>query len=59
MAKRLYTKATNVHKECSNCREIDYEFLSLKGLPILGECEYKEERFLLNEAIECKNYKKR
>lgn len=57
MAKRVYTKAANMHKDCKHCTEVATEFLSLKGLPIMGECEFAEHRFLLREATDCKNFK--
>lgn len=57
MARKLYTKVTNLHKDCVNCIEVEKEFLSIRGYPILGECEHSETRFLLNEKTECKYYK--
>ena len=50
-------KATNMHKDCKHCTEVATEFLSLKGLPIMGECEFTEHRFLLREATDCKSFK--
>lgn len=56
MAKRLSTKGTNVHKYCKYCKEVENEFLSIRGIPILGRCEYMEKYFILNEKTDCKRY---
>ena len=45
------------HQQCRHCRVVDYEFLSIKGEPIMGECIYSEKRFLLNEKTDCKEFK--
>lgn len=58
MAKKTYTKSYNLHKDCLHCREVKNEFLTITGKPILGECDFNESRFLLNELTECKRYKK-
>lgn len=59
MARKLYTKVTNLHKDCERCVEVKTEFLSITGVPILGECEYMESRFLLNEKTECKYHRQK
>lgn len=57
MAKKQFTKGTNMHNDCKWCKEVRTEFLSLNGLPIMGECEYSEHRFLLKEITNCKKFK--
>jgi hypothetical protein len=57
MAKKVIQKILHTHKGCGHCREIDYEFLSHNGKPIMGECVYNKTRFLLNEKTDCNFYK--
>lgn len=33
---------------------IDYEFLNYKGEPIMGQCIWRNGRFLINEKVDCK-----
>ena len=49
---------TNTHRTCRHCKVVEKEFLSVKGEPILGECEYAETRFILNEKTDCKKYER-
>ena len=57
MAKKVIQKILHTHRGCEHCREIDYEFLSLNGKPIMGECVYSKTRFLLNEKTDCNFFK--
>lgn len=45
------------HRQCKHCRQIDYEYLNYNGEPIMGECVYCKNRFLLNEKINCKEFR--
>ena len=57
MAKKIVKIVnTHTHKQCKHCVEVDYEFISCSGKPIMGECIYSETRFLLNEKTDCKEY---
>ena len=57
MAKKLPIKSDVTHRQCKHCCVVDYEFLSIKGEPIMGECIYSQSRFLLNEKTDCKEFK--
>ena len=57
MAKKIHVSKIVTHRQCKHCREINYEFLSHLGQPIMGECVYSEKRFLLNEKTDCKQFK--
>lgn len=46
------------HKHCIHCSEVKDEFLSNNGMPILGECLYRQFRFLLNEEVFCDYFRK-
>lgn len=54
MAKKILP--TKMHRQCKHCRQIDYEYLNYNGEPIMGECVYCKNRFLLNEKIDCKEF---
>lgn len=55
MAKKAEVKKiTYTHKQCGFCEVIDYEFLNYKNEPIMGQCIWQNERFLLNEVTNCK-----
>ena len=56
MAKKVF-KPSNTHRQCKHCCVVEDEFLSIKGEPIMGECIYSRSRFLLNETIECEEFK--
>jgi hypothetical protein len=55
MAKKAEVKkSTYTHKQCGFCMVIDYEFLNYKGEPIMGQCIWRNGRFLINEKVDCK-----
>lgn len=56
MARKIQ-KDLPIHRECKHCCLVEHEFLNYEGKPIMGECRYSEKRFLLNEKIDCKEYK--
>lgn len=60
MAKKKYIeeKQKHKHKCCIHCSEVRDEFLSNDGRPILGECLYRQHRFLLNEEVFCDYFRK-
>lgn len=58
MAKKVSTSGKYIHKDCKNCKEVLHEFLSIKGYPIMGECEFCETRFLLREGTDCEYFKR-
>lgn len=49
MAKKESIKGKYIHNDCEYCEEVVNEFLSITGLPILGECKHCEVKFLLRE----------
>lgn len=56
--KKQQFKHKAIHRDCEHCRLVNYEFLSLSGQPIMGECIYSKTRFLLNDEIgDCNQYK--
>ena len=54
--KKAEIKANHIHKDCTLCKPVTHEFLNYTGQPIMGECEFMEHRFLLNEKTDCKHY---
>ena len=57
--KSIEEKQKHKHKCCIHCSEVRDEFLSNEGKPILGECLYRQHRFLLNEEVNCDYYANR
>lgn len=57
MAKKI-EKQLNTHRLCKMVCVVKDEFLNWRGEPIMGTCVYSENRFLLNEKTDCKNYEK-
>lgn len=58
MAKKVLNLIKHIHRDCEHCHIVDYEFISISGKPIMGECIYNPHRFMLNESCEeCKMYK--
>ena len=55
--KSIENEEKQKHKHCIHCSEVKDEFLSNDGMPILGECLYRQYRFLLTELVKCKDFK--
>ena len=52
-------RTLHCHVQCAHCVP-NGDFLSfVTGLPIIGGCGYRECGFLLDERVECENFKKK